>query len=108
MGLGVGIIRGLGIACLALAGVVLGAAPAIVPTGAAYAQAVNSIVVEGNRRVEANTIRSYFKPGPDGRVGAFQIDEGYKSLMATGLFEDVRIQNAGGRIVTVVENPVIN
>ena len=26
--------------------------------------AVNSIVVEGNRRVEADTIRSYFKPGP--------------------------------------------
>jgi outer membrane protein insertion porin family len=88
---------------------VLGAAPAIVPTGAAYAQTVNSIVVEGNRRVEANTIRSYFKPGPDGRIGAFQIDEAYKALLATGLFEDVRIQTAGGRIVVrVAENPVIN
>jgi outer membrane protein insertion porin family len=109
MGLGVGIIRGLGVACLVLAGIVLGAAPAIVPTGAAYAQSVNSIVVEGNRRVEANTIRSYFKPGPDGRIGAFQIDEAYKSLLATGLFEDVRIQNAGGRIVVrVTENAVIN
>jgi outer membrane protein insertion porin family len=87
----------------------LGAAPAIVPTGAAYAQTVSSIVVEGNRRVEANTIRSYFKPGPDGRIGAFQIDEAYKALLATGLFEDVRIQNAGGRIVVrVAENPVIN
>ena len=109
MGLGVGIIRGLGVACFVLAGVVLGAAPAIVPTGAAYAQTVSSIVVEGNRRVEANTIRSYFKAGPDGRIGAFQIDEGYKALLATGLFEDVRIQNAGGRIVVrVAENPVIN
>jgi outer membrane protein insertion porin family len=87
---------------------VLGAAPAIVPT-AAHAQTVSSIVVEGNRRVEANTIRSYFRPGPDGRIGAFQIDEGYKALLATGLFEDVRIQTAGGRIVVrVVENPVIN
>src|SRR5215470_2903324 len=109
MGLGVGIIRGLGIACLVLAGVVLGAAPAIVPTGAAYAQSVSSIVVEGNRRVEANTIRSYFRPGPDGRVGAFQVDEAYKALLATGLFEDVRIQTTGGRIVVrVAENPVIN
>src|SRR5437016_1095461 len=109
MGLGVGIIRGLGVACFVLAGIVLGAAPAIVPTGAAYAQTVSSIVVEGNRRVEANTIRSYFKPGPDGRIGAFQIDEGYKALLATGLFEDVRIQTAGGRVVVrVVENPVIN
>src|SRR5689334_4058892 len=109
MGLGVGIIRGLGVACLVLAGVVLGAAPAIVPTGAAYAQSVNSIVVEGNRRVEANTIRSYFRPGSDGRIGAFQIDEAYKALLATGLFEDVRIQTAGGRIVVrVTENAVIN
>ena len=109
MGLGVRIIRGLGVACLVLAGIVLGAAPAVVPTGAAYAQTVNSIVVEGNRRVEANTIRSYFKPGPDGRIGAFQVDEAYKSLLATGLFQDVRIQTTGGRIVvSVVENPVIN
>jgi len=109
MGLGVRIIRGLGVACFVLAGVVLGAAPAVVPTGVAYAQTVGSIVVEGNRRVEANTIRSYFKPGPDGRIGAFQIDEGYKSLMATGLFQDVRVQTTGGRIVVnVAENPVIN
>src|SRR5215468_8601282 len=109
MGLGVGIIRGLGVACFVLAVMVLGAAPAIVPMGAAYAQTVNSIVVEGNRRVEANTIRSYFRPGPDGRIGAFQVDEGYKALLATGLFEDVRIQTVGGRIVVrVAENPVIN
>src|SRR5215467_5369428 len=109
MGLGVGIIRGLGVACFVLAGLVLGAAPAIVPTGSAYAQTVNSIVVEGNRRVEANTIRSYFRPGPDGRIGAFQVDEAYKALLATGLFEDVRIQTTGGRIVVrVAENPVIN
>src|SRR5215510_14485555 len=109
MGLGVRIIRGLGVACLVLAGVTFGAAPLVVPTGAAYAQSVSSIVVEGNRRVEANTIRSYFKPGPDGRVGAFSIDDAYKWLMATGLFTDVRIQTAGGRIVVnVTENPVIN
>ncbi len=109
MGLGVRITRGLGVACFVLAGVVLGAAPAVMPTGAAYAQTVNSIVVEGNRRVEANTIRSYFKPGPDGRIGAFQIDEAYKALLATGLFQDVRIQTPGGRIVvSVTENPVIN
>jgi outer membrane protein insertion porin family len=87
--------------------VVLAAAPAVVPV-AAYAQTLNSIVVEGNRRVEASTIRSYFKPGPDGRIGAFSIDEAYKSLMATGLFQDVRIQTGGRIVVSVVENPVIN
>lgn len=102
-------IRGLGSACSVLAVLVLGAAPVVVPVGSAYAQTASSIVVEGNRRVEANTIRSYFKPGPDGRIGPFQIDEAYKALLATGLFQDVRIQPTAGRIVvSVVENPVIS
>jgi outer membrane protein insertion porin family len=81
-----------------------------IPTaGTAIAQAANSIVVEGNRRVEADTIRSYFRPSAGGRLDAAQIDQGLKGLYATGLFQDVRIRHAGGRmIVTVVENPVIN
>jgi outer membrane protein insertion porin family len=76
-----------------------------------YAQTptVTSIAVQGNQRVEADTIRSYFKPGPGGRLDAFQIDEGVKALYATGLFQDVRPIIQGGRlIITVVENPVIN
>ena len=36
----------------------------------AAAQTVASIAVEGNRRVEVETIRSYFKPGPGGRARA--------------------------------------
>src|SRR6059058_5153120 len=74
----------------------------------AAAQTVASIAVEGNRRVEVETIRSYFKPGPGGRLGQAQIDDGLKALIETGLFQDVRIGQQGGRIVvTVVENPVI-
>jgi outer membrane protein insertion porin family len=82
--------------------------------GATYAQtlnaqSINSIVVEGNRRVEASTVRSYFKPGAGGRLDAQVIDDAYKALYATGLFQDVRISQSGGRIVvTLVENPVIN
>jgi outer membrane protein insertion porin family len=74
----------------------------------AAAQTVASIAVEGNRRVEIETIRSYFRPGPGGRLGQPQIDDGLKALIETGLFQDVRINQQGGRIVvTVVENPVI-
>ncbi|HMH63136.1 MAG TPA: POTRA domain-containing protein, partial [Bradyrhizobium sp.] len=74
----------------------------------AFAQAVSSIQVEGNRRVEVETIRSYFKPGPGGRLDQARIDDGLKALIETGLFQDVRISQPGGRlIVTVVENPVI-
>ena len=74
----------------------------------AAAQTAASIVVEGNRRVEVETIRSYFRPGPGGRLGQAQIDDGLKALIETGLFQDVRINQQGGRIVvTVVENAVI-
>jgi outer membrane protein insertion porin family len=74
----------------------------------ALAQTVDSIQVEGNRRVETATIRSYFKPGPGGRLDQGHIDDGLKGLIETGLFQDVRINQTGGRIVvTVVENPVI-
>jgi outer membrane protein insertion porin family len=72
------------------------------------AQTVSSIVVEGNRRVEVETIRSYFKPGPGGRLDQGRIDDGLKALIETGLFQDVKINQAGGRlVVTVIENPVI-
>src|SRR3954452_8922211 len=77
-------------------------------SSSAVAQTTASIVVEGNRRVELETIRSYFKPGPGGRLDQGSIDDGLKALIQTGLFQDVRINQAGGRIiVTVVENPVI-
>src|SRR5438105_7731049 len=74
----------------------------------ATAQTVQSIEVVGNRRVELETIRSYFKPGPGGVLDQGRIDDGLKALIETGLFQDVRISTSGGRlVVTVVENPVI-
>src|SRR4051812_2482274 len=75
----------------------------------AAAQTAASIQVEGNCRVEVETIRSYFKPGPGGRLDQGAIDDGLKALIETGLFQDVKInRGAGGRIVvSVVENPVI-
>lgn len=67
----------------------------------AYAQ---SIVVQGNRRVESDTIRSYFT----GR-GAGSIDEAKRELAASGMFRDVRVSRRGGTtVVTVVENELVN
>ena len=83
--------------------VVLSASP---PAAAETAAAID---VAGNRRVEADTIRSYFKPGPNGQLDAGQVDDGLKALIETGLFQDVKINRDRGRIVVVVvENPVIN
>ena len=110
MGLCVRVVRGLTLSLLVLGGILVGSAGlAVSASTVAVAQSANSIVVEGNRRVETETVRSYFRPGPGGRLGPAEIDEGLKALYATGLFSDVRINHAGGRlVVTVVENPVIN
>jgi outer membrane protein insertion porin family len=106
----VGVKRGLVVAGLLLGlgyfglgvGAVMAAPPETAPT-------TSSIVVEGNRRVEADTIRSYFKAAPGERLDAAKIDAGLKALYATGLFQDVHITQSGGKlIVTVVEAPVIN
>ena len=96
-----GLLLGLGMLDL-LAGVAVAAPPAAGVTSSA-------IVVQGNRRVEADTIRSYFRVAPGERLDAAQIDSALKALYATGLFQDVHISQAGGKvIVTVVEAPVIN
>jgi outer membrane protein insertion porin family len=98
-----------------LAALTIFAAPVVAPLGVALvpsqalAQNVNTIEVVGNRRVEVETIRSYFKAGPGGRLDQAAIDDGLKALIETGLFQDVHIANSGGHlVVTVIENPVIN
>ncbi len=110
MGLGVRVLRGLALSCVVLVGILVGTGIAgVASSGVAAAQGANSIDVRGNRRVETSTVRSYFKPGPGGRMTAEQENEGLKALIATGLFEDVQTSHSGGRLViTVVENPVIN
>jgi outer membrane protein insertion porin family len=110
MGLCVRFFRGLALGGVLLSGIFFGAAGlSIAGAGVAAAQSVNSIEVQGNRRVEASTVRSYFHPGANGQLGPAEIDEGLKALYATGLFSDVHISHAGGRVVIVVaENPVIN
>jgi outer membrane protein insertion porin family len=103
-------LRGLCLAGMVLAGVGFCTAVAAVATAErAVAQTAGSIVVQGNRRVEAETIRSYFHLNPNERLDSYKIDQALKALYATGLFQDVRIDQSGGRlVVTVVENPVIN
>jgi outer membrane protein insertion porin family len=97
-----------------LATLIMFAVPVVAPlagmiiSSPAAAQTVNSIEVVGNRRVELETIRSYFKPGPGGTLDAGRIDDGLKALIETGLFSDVKIDRQGGHLVVhVVENPVI-
>jgi outer membrane protein insertion porin family len=90
------------------------AAVAIEPVGVpapaqAQGSAIRDIRVTGNRRVEPETVRSYLKFNVGDAYDASRVDQSIKSLFATGLFSDVRIDRDGaGVLITVVENPVIN
>jgi outer membrane protein insertion porin family len=109
MGMCVRVRRGLVVAGLLLGAVLALSAALVAPARAETVLTTSSIVVEGNRRVEADTVRSYFKVAPGERLDAAKIDAALKALYGTGLFQDVRISQSGGKlIVTVVEAPVIN
>ncbi len=98
------------VATLAFAGTAAVTVYSVATASVASAQTVSSIVVQGNRRVDVEAIRSYVGIRPGERVDPIKIDDALKALYATGLFSDVKINmGSGGRlIVTVVENTVIN
>lgn len=78
----------------------------------AHAQAagnIQTIRVEGNKRVEPETVRSYLTFSTGDAYDPAQVDESLKALFATGLFQDVRIRREGATIVIVViENPIVS
>ena len=79
--------------------------------GAATAQdsMIESVLVEGNERIEAETVRSYMAIGPGDAYDSDAVNESLKSLFDTGLFADVAIRREGSALVVrVVENPIIN
>ena len=57
---------------------------------AAGAVSAQTIVVQGNQRVDAETVRSYFTADPGARVDQAAIDRGVRDMLATGLFRNVR------------------
>jgi outer membrane protein insertion porin family len=74
----------------------------------AQANAIREIRVSGNKRVEPETVRSYLKFNVGDAYDPGKVDQSLKSLFATGLFADVRIEREGPSVlITVVENPVI-
>jgi outer membrane protein insertion porin family len=92
---------------LAVAALTLLSAPAIAAENSA--QTRDAIEVEGNRRIDAATVRSYFHPTPDGRLDEAARDAALKALVATGLFDKVTIERAGEHLVVHLhEAPLID
>ena len=77
-------------------------------TAAAQGTTISSVVVQGNQRVEAETIRSYLTFSAGDPYDPGEINQSLKTLFATGLFKDVRIRRQYATVVVVVvENPVV-
>jgi len=71
-------------------------------------KADENIVVEGNKRVEAATVRSYFKASANGRYDEAARDAGLKALIETRLFDKVTVDRSGEKlIVHVHEAPIL-
>lgn len=70
--------------------------------------AVTGVSVEGNVRVERETILSYLQFKANEEPSTDKIDASVKALFETGLFADVKIDRRGPNLVIhVVENPLI-
>lgn len=78
--------------------------------GEALAQGVvREVAVEGNRRIEADTIRLYAGLEPGAAATPEALNLAARRIFATGLFADVSVVPEGARIVIRVrENPTIN
>jgi len=97
------------VAALGLVSVPAAAIEAEAPPRDADAQAHGAIAVQGNRRIDADTVRSYFHTTPDGRFDEAARDAALKALLATGLFDKVTIERTGERLVVhLVEAPVLD
>jgi outer membrane protein insertion porin family len=99
--------------CVALLSLVLFLAmPVASPTGwasQAYAQTIAQIRIEGNQRVEEETVLSYLQFSRGDEFDPEKIDESIKVLFQTGLFADVQMFQRGNTLVIKLEeNPLIN
>lgn len=70
---------------------------------------LSDVQVEGNRRIEAETVRVYTDLDPGETVTPARLNAAVQALYATGLFEDAQILVEGNSLrIVVVENPSIN
>ena len=75
----------------------------------AQAYAFTRVEIEGNRRIEAATILSYLGVVRGETLSAAELNDGYRRLQGSGLFEKVEIFPQGNLLVVrVQEYPTIN
>jgi outer membrane protein insertion porin family len=85
------------------------AARATAPVPARTGGTIAAIKIEGNQRIETGTVLSYILVQPGDPFDPDRLDRSLKTLYATGLFQDVRLNREGDTLVVhLVENPLVN
>ena len=96
---------GILLGALLLLGSVVGAVTANAQEGGR----VQSVVIQGTQRIEAETVKSYMTITEGDVYDSDRVNRSLKALFNTGLFQDVAIRRDGNQLVVrVVENPIIN
>jgi len=72
-------------------------------------ESIKSIRIEGNQRIESETILAYVPLKEGDPFDPERIDQSLKELFATGYFTDVSVSRSGDALlIKVVENPIMN
>jgi len=80
-------------------------------SGSALAQnySFSSIVVDGNKRIETATIKTYSGIETGKSVSASDLNAAYQKILDSGLFETVDLEPRGGKLmIKVKEFPTVN
>ncbi len=80
-------------------------------SGSAWAQnySFSSIVVDGNKRIETATIKTYSGIETGKSVSAGDLTAAYQKILDSGLFETVDLEPRGGKLmIKVKEFPTVN
>lgn len=81
----------------------------LMSVSAAEAAVVSRIEVRGNSRIDADTVRNQIGIKPGRAFSSADVDNAVKTLFATGMFSDVRINQVGSSlVVTVSEYQIVN
>lgn len=75
----------------------------------ANGELVNSIVIQGNERIEGDTIKSYLDITPGVNFDSENIDSSVKKLYSSNLFQKIDLSVQNGKLyIKVIENPKLN
>ena len=76
--------------------------------GFANSEIIKEIIVEGNKRISAETIKIFSKVSPNDDISINEINDVLKNIYSTSFFKDVNVTLNNNKLIIIVdENPII-